>query len=141
LYYSFLVPIGVRVRNNGETFHVFLCIALFAHPLLPTAGPLYRVVAYDAVCFNGNEGFYYVALTQFCNVVFAMIMVTLRVAFKPSVIDEPHSHSNVALKVPGAEYDHTGGIDIAQKPDGRQQLDSGLESEVAINFQDATHND
>lgn len=51
-------------------------------------GPLYRVVAYDAVCFNGMEGLYFVSITQFCIVAFAMIMVTLRFAFKPTVVDD-----------------------------------------------------
>lgn len=43
--------------------------------------PLYSAVAYDSVCYSGNEGFYYISITQFCIVIFAMIMVTLRVAF------------------------------------------------------------
>jgi hypothetical protein len=60
-------------------------------------GPLYRVVAYDAVCFNGTQGLYFVAITQFCIVAFAMIMVTLRFAFKPGVNDDPTANEQAAL--------------------------------------------
>jgi hypothetical protein len=51
-------------------------------------GPLYRFVAYDTVCFNGTEGLYFVSITQFCIVTFAMIMITLRFALTPTVVDE-----------------------------------------------------
>ena len=43
--------------------------------------PLYVLVMYDAVCYNANDGFYFVGITQFLIVVFAMIMLTCRVAF------------------------------------------------------------
>ena len=43
--------------------------------------PIYATVMYNAVCYEGNEGFAYIAITQFLIVFFAMIMLTLRVAF------------------------------------------------------------
>jgi hypothetical protein len=58
-------------------------------------GPVYRVVAYDAICFDGNEGLYYVSITQFCIVLFALIMVTLRIAFKPGNGDSTLAASGV----------------------------------------------
>lgn len=56
--------------------------------------PLYRLVVYDAVCYNSNDGFYYVSITQFCIVVFAMIMLTCRVAFTEIEPDEDGATSN-----------------------------------------------
>ena len=50
--------------------------------------PLYRIVVYQGVCYNGNEGFYYVAITQFCIVIFAMIMLTVRAAFTEIGVEE-----------------------------------------------------
>jgi len=50
--------------------------------------PLYRIVMYDSVCYSSSEGLYYVAITQFCIVVFAMLMLTLRVAFSEVEYDE-----------------------------------------------------
>lgn len=43
--------------------------------------PLYATAMYDTVCYEGNEGFAYIATTEFLIVFFAMIMLTLRVAF------------------------------------------------------------
>jgi hypothetical protein len=43
--------------------------------------PLYRKAVYDAVCYNGTAGLHWVALSQFFIVTFAMVMLTLRVAF------------------------------------------------------------
>jgi hypothetical protein len=48
---------------------------------------LYATVAYDAVCYNGNTGFVWVAFTQFMILLCAMIMLTLRVAFY-ELVDE-----------------------------------------------------
>lgn len=68
--------------------------------------PLYTKVMYDAVCYDGNEGFYYIAVTQFCIVIFAMIMLTLRVAFTEiEVMGEGHDKTNVT--------DHADGLDAA----------------------------
>jgi len=58
--------------------------------------PLYRAIMYDSVCYNGNEGFYYVAITQFCIVMFAMIMLTLRVAFTEVELNDD-DESNTGL--------------------------------------------
>jgi hypothetical protein len=44
--------------------------------------PLYAVVVHDAICYEGTDGFHYIAITQFVIVFLAMVMVTLRVAFK-----------------------------------------------------------
>jgi len=38
-------------------------------------------VVYDAVCYQGNDGFFYISITEFIIVVLAFIMLTLRVAF------------------------------------------------------------
>lgn len=80
--------------------------------ILQNTGPLYRVVAYDAVCFNGTEGLYFVSITQFCIVAFAMIMVTLRFAFKPGVAlesgvneDTPTQQTAVLASTPGTPVD------------------------------------
>jgi hypothetical protein len=43
--------------------------------------PLYRLVLYDAVCYEGNTGFWYTSISQFCIVIFSMVMLTLRVAW------------------------------------------------------------
>ena len=50
--------------------------------------PLYVLVMYDAVCYNANDGFYFVGITQFFIVVFAMIMLTCRVALKEVDFDK-----------------------------------------------------
>lgn len=43
-----------------------------------------------AICYDGNEGLYWVAITQFVIVILAAVMVTLRVGFKeaPDIPDE-----------------------------------------------------
>jgi hypothetical protein len=41
-----------------------------------------------AICYDGNEGLYWVGITQFVIVVFAMVILTLRVAFKESHIPD-----------------------------------------------------
>eukprot|EP00978_Attheya_sp_CCMP212_P018742 scaffold51798_cov57-Attheya_sp.AAC.1 len=43
--------------------------------------PVYATVLYDSVCYNGNQGFSWIATTQFFIVLFAMLMLTLRVGF------------------------------------------------------------
>lgn len=43
--------------------------------------PLYEKTMYESVCYDGNEGFEWVATTQFLIVLFAFIMLTLRVGF------------------------------------------------------------
>jgi hypothetical protein len=43
--------------------------------------PLYETTMYDAVCYEGNEGFKWIATAQFFIVLFALIMLTLRVGF------------------------------------------------------------
>lgn len=43
--------------------------------------PLYIKSVYDGVCYSGNRGLYYVCITQFMMVVFAMVMLTLRASF------------------------------------------------------------
>jgi hypothetical protein len=45
-------------------------------------------VMYEGVCYNGNAGFCYIAITQFCVIFFAMIMLTLRAAFREGVDDD-----------------------------------------------------
>lgn len=75
---------------------------MFFFTILRT-GPLYRIVAYDAVCFNGTEGLYFVSITQFCIVAFAMIMVTLRFAFKPTVVDDETTEDQAQSATPANE--------------------------------------
>lgn len=48
---------------------------------------LYATVAYNAICYNGNTGFVWIAFTQFMIILCAMIMLTLRVAFY-ELVDE-----------------------------------------------------
>eukprot|EP00978_Attheya_sp_CCMP212_P014202 scaffold36102_cov70-Attheya_sp.AAC.1 len=43
--------------------------------------PVYAKVMYDSICYNGNQGFHWIATTQFIIVLFAMLMLTLRVGF------------------------------------------------------------
>ena len=43
--------------------------------------PLYETTVYDAMCYEGTEGFTWVATTQFIVVFMAMVMLTLRGAF------------------------------------------------------------
>lgn len=43
--------------------------------------PLYEVTVYDALCYNGIQGFAWVATTQFVIVFMTMIMLTLRTTF------------------------------------------------------------
>lgn len=43
---------------------------------------LYAIIAYKAICYDSNNGFSWIATTQFLIVFFSMIMLTLRVAFK-----------------------------------------------------------
>lgn len=50
--------------------------------------PLYNEVAYDTICYSANDAFYYISLTFFCIVLFAMIMLTLRGAFAEVHVDE-----------------------------------------------------
>ena len=52
--------------------------------------PLYSVVMHESVCAEGFEGFHYVAISQFSIVVFAMIMLTTRVAFY-DIMDEENA--------------------------------------------------
>ena len=43
--------------------------------------PVYETVVYDAICYQGMEGFTWVASTQFVVVVMAMVILTYRGAF------------------------------------------------------------
>mmetsp|Transcript_10501 Transcript_10501/g.19140 ORF Transcript_10501/g.19140 Transcript_10501/m.19140 type:complete len:690 (-) Transcript_10501:177-2246(-) len=43
--------------------------------------PVYATVMYNSVCYDGNQGFSWIATTQFFIVLFAMLMLTLRVGF------------------------------------------------------------
>ena len=105
-------------------------------------GPLYRLVAYDAVCTNGTDGLYFVAITQFCVVVFAMIMVTLRFAFKPEVNNVQSTDEHIGSASPDdtgidASPDDTGNnvspddtgndalIQVLEEATGSPQLSDG----------------
>jgi hypothetical protein len=76
LYQAAATALEGRICNLGQTVvdvqNYFSC---------ENWRPLYTIVTYNAVCYNSNEGFYYVTITQLCIVIFAMIMLTLRVAF------------------------------------------------------------
>jgi len=50
--------------------------------------PLYATVAYEALCYAGTTGFSWIATTQLFIVVFAMVMLTLRVGFVETPDDE-----------------------------------------------------
>jgi len=43
--------------------------------------PLYETTVYEAICYNGTDGFAWVASTQFVIVLFSCIVLTLRAAF------------------------------------------------------------
>jgi len=43
--------------------------------------PLYETTVYEAICYNGTEGFAWVASTQFAIVFLSCILLTLRAAF------------------------------------------------------------
>lgn len=45
--------------------------------------PLYETTTYEAVCYNGTEGFSWVATTQFAILFMAMMVLTLRSALDP----------------------------------------------------------
>ena len=108
---------------------------------MPRTGPLYRVVAYDAVCSNGTDGFYYVAITQFFIVAFAMIMVTLRFAFKPGVIDDQTMEEQAMIAAPGGVSDdirvndaeiHSPVEALPEICDTQEELSSAMKQEEAI---------
>ena len=80
-------PVSLMTSNDTNVFQNTMCnvgealVELQTYFSCANWRPLYRLVMYDAVCYNANDGFYYVAITQFLIVVFAMIMLTCRVAF------------------------------------------------------------
>ena len=102
--------------------------------MIPRTGPLYRVVAYDAVCFNGTEGFYFVAITQLCIVVFAMIMVTLRFAFKPAIVVDQAIERQSVIAAPGEGGNDDTNVDAAMPMlcDTQEALSPTIKQEVTI---------
>ena len=60
--------------------------------------PLYATIAYQAVCYEGNQGFFWISLSQFIVVFFAMIILTLRIGFAP-MIDEEDVTTKTCLRI------------------------------------------
>ena len=87
-------PIDLLTSDDTNVFENTICnvgvalVELQKYFSCQNWRPLYRLVMYDAVCYNANDGFYYVAITQFLIVIFAMIMLTCRVAFTEVDFDE-----------------------------------------------------
>lgn len=50
--------------------------------------PLYTTVAFDAICYEGNQGFFWISFSQFMIVLCSMVMLTLRIAFAPLISDD-----------------------------------------------------
>ena len=57
--------------------------------------PLYETIVYDAICYDGMEGFTWVVSTQFVVVVMALIILTLRGAFYDLDIAEASCDNDV----------------------------------------------
>lgn len=57
--------------------------------------PLYETTAYEALCYDGTDGFAYIASTQFVIVFMAFVILTFRVAFWDiQVGDEPEEEDD-----------------------------------------------
>ena len=55
--------------------------------------PLYTTVAFDAICYQGNQGFFWISFSQFMIVLCSMVMLTLRIAFAPLINDNEVANS------------------------------------------------
>jgi len=82
--------------------------------------PLYESVIYTAVCYEGSEGLYFVSITQFMVVIFAMVMLTLRASFlvAPPAVEAEESGSSAAPVLDGEESSH-----VEQPDSGVQESD------------------
>lgn len=73
--------------------------------------PLYETTVYDAICYNGTDGFAWVASTQFVIVFLSCIVLTLRAAFYDLEIAEGDGKANSRPTIPESETKVLSGSD------------------------------
>lgn len=91
--------------------------------------PLYATIAYEAVCYAGNQGFFWISLSQFIVVFFAMIILTLRIGFAP-MIDEDDVTTKTCLRICCCRKHHEAAALAAEGEVDKEPNDQMQEQEV-----------
>lgn len=74
--------------------------------------PLYENTIYDAVCYEGTDGFAWVTITQFIIVFMAMVILTFRIVFYDIDIEEDGEEEGIVGAYEGEEGQE---VDINEK--------------------------